>query len=71
MPRMTGIECTREIKRRWPQIEVLIFTIFDEEEKVIEAVKAGASGYLLKGASSDKVIDAGVAELKRRLAAKR
>jgi DNA-binding NarL/FixJ family response regulator len=37
---------------------VLIFTIFDEEEKVIEAVKAGASGYLLKGATSDKLVDA-------------
>jgi DNA-binding NarL/FixJ family response regulator len=58
LPRMTGIEVTREVKKRWPQVEVLVFTIFDEEEKVIEAVKAGASGYLLKGASSAKVIDA-------------
>ena len=58
LPRMTGIEVTREVKKRWPAIEVLVFTIFDEEEKVIEAVKAGASGYLLKGASSEKVIDA-------------
>ncbi len=58
LPRMTGIEVTRAVKKRWPQVEVLVFTIFDEEEKVIEAVKAGASGYLLKGASSAKVIDA-------------
>ncbi len=58
LPRMTGIEVTREVKKRWPGVEVLIFTIFDEEEKVIEAVKAGASGYLLKGASGEKVIDA-------------
>jgi DNA-binding NarL/FixJ family response regulator len=58
LPRMTGIEVTREVKKRWPAVEVLIFTIFDEEEKVIEAVKAGASGYLLKGASGEKVIDA-------------
>ena len=58
LPRMSGIEVTREVKRRWPRVEVLIFTIFDEEEKVIEAVKAGASGYLLKGASGEKVIDA-------------
>ena len=58
LPRMTGIEVTREVKRRWPAIEVLVFTIFDEEEKVIDAVKAGASGYLLKGAPSEKVIDA-------------
>jgi DNA-binding NarL/FixJ family response regulator len=58
LPRMTGIEVTREVKRRWPSIEVLIFTIFDEEEKVIEAVKAGASGYLLKGAAAGKIVDA-------------
>jgi DNA-binding NarL/FixJ family response regulator len=58
LPRMSGIEVTREVKKRWPAVEVLIFTIFDEEEKVIQAVKAGASGYLLKGASGEKVIDA-------------
>jgi DNA-binding NarL/FixJ family response regulator len=58
LPRMTGIEVTREVKRRWASVEVLIFTIFDEEEKVIDAVKAGASGYLLKGASSEKLLEA-------------
>ena len=58
LPRMTGIDVTREVKRRWPRVEVLIFTIFDEEEKVIEAVKAGASGYLLKGAPGEKIIEA-------------
>src|SRR5207245_10677583 len=58
LPRMSGIEVTREVKKRWPKVEVLIFTIFDEEEKVLEAVKAGAAGYLLKGATADKIIDA-------------
>lgn len=58
LPRMSGIEVTREVKKRWPSVEVLVFTIFDEEEKVIEAVKAGASGYLLKGAPSERVIEA-------------
>jgi DNA-binding NarL/FixJ family response regulator len=58
LPRMSGIEVTREVKTRWPGIEVLVFTVFDEEEKVIQAVKAGASGYLLKGASASKVIEA-------------
>jgi DNA-binding NarL/FixJ family response regulator len=46
------------VKKRWPAVEVLIFTIFDEEEKVIEAVKAGASGYLLKGAKSETIVEA-------------
>jgi len=58
LPRMSGIEVTREVKTRWPGIEVLVFTVFDEEEKVIQAVKAGASGYLLKGASASKVVEA-------------
>lgn len=58
LPGISGIEVTREVKRRWPEVEVLIFTIFDEEEKVIEAVKAGASGYLLKGAGSEKIVEA-------------
>jgi len=58
LPRMSGIEVTRQVKRKWPAVEVLIFTIFDEEEKVLDAVKAGASGYLLKGASSEEIIDA-------------
>ncbi len=58
LPRMSGIEVTRVVKRKWPAVEVLIFTIFDEEEKVIDAVKAGASGYLLKGTSSERLIEA-------------
>jgi DNA-binding NarL/FixJ family response regulator len=58
LPRMSGIDVTREVKARWPHVEILIFTIFDEEERVLEAVKAGASGYLLKGATADKIIDA-------------
>jgi DNA-binding NarL/FixJ family response regulator len=58
LPGMSGIDVTRQVKRKWPSVEVLIFTIFDEEEKVIDAVKAGASGYLLKGASSGKILDA-------------
>jgi len=58
LPGIDGIEVTRRVKRRWPHVEVLIFTIFDEEEKVIEAVKAGASGYLLKGARAEKIAEA-------------
>jgi DNA-binding NarL/FixJ family response regulator len=58
LPRMSGIEVTRKLKAQFPGIEILIFTIFDEEEKVLEAVKAGASGYLLKGATSDKIVEA-------------
>jgi DNA-binding NarL/FixJ family response regulator len=55
---MSGIDVTRQLKATSPQVEILIFTIFDEEDKVLEAVKAGASGYLLKGASTDKIVEA-------------
>ncbi|OJH38952.1 response regulator [Cystobacter ferrugineus] len=58
LPRMSGIDVTRHVKANWPQVEILIFTIFEEEDKVLEAVKAGASGYLLKGTPVDKIIEA-------------
>ena len=58
LPKMSGIDVTREVKRRWPETEILIFTIFDEEQKVLDAVRAGASGYLLKGATADKIVEA-------------
>jgi DNA-binding NarL/FixJ family response regulator len=58
LPRMDGIGVTRALKATLPQLEILIFTIFDEEEKVLEAIKAGASGYLLKGATADKIVEA-------------
>lgn len=58
LPRMSGIDVTRVVKAEMPQVEILIFTIFDEEDKVLEAVKAGASGYLLKGTPADKMIEA-------------
>ena len=58
LPRMSGIDVTRVVKKIAPQVEILIFTIFDEEDKVLEAVKAGASGYLLKGTPADRIIEA-------------
>lgn len=58
LPRMSGIDVTRIVKAEMPEIEILIFTIFDEEDKVLEAVKAGASGYLLKGTPADKMVEA-------------
>ena len=48
MPVMDGIEATRMAKALYPQIHFLILTVFDDDEKIFEAIKAGASGYLLK-----------------------
>jgi len=58
LPQMSGIDVTREVKKKHPEIEVLIFTIFDEEDKVLEAIGAGASGYLLKGMAAEKIVEA-------------
>jgi DNA-binding NarL/FixJ family response regulator len=48
MPEMDGVQATAEVKKRYPQIKVVILTMFDDEELLFHAVMAGASGYLLK-----------------------
>jgi DNA-binding NarL/FixJ family response regulator len=55
LPGIDGIEVTKRLKRRAPQIEVLILTSFDDEVKVYEAMQAGASGYLVKRVGPDKI----------------
>jgi DNA-binding NarL/FixJ family response regulator len=55
MPHMDGIEATRQLKARWPVIEVVAVTSFLEEAKVRAALEAGAAGYLLKDAEADDV----------------
>jgi len=55
MPVMDGIEATAEIKRRFPDVEVVALTSFIEEERVTAALEAGATGYLLKDADADDV----------------
>lgn len=51
MPDVDGVECTRLIKAAYPQIKVIILTTFDDDEYVFNALRYGASGYLLKGVS--------------------
>ena len=51
MPEMAGVSCTRIIKENYPQIKIIILTTFDDDEYVYNALKYGASGYLLKGVS--------------------
>jgi DNA-binding NarL/FixJ family response regulator len=58
MPVMDGISATREIKARWPAIEVVAMTSFVEEAMVRQALEAGAAGYLLKDADADEVAEA-------------
>lgn len=53
LPGMSGIECTRELKKQIPYIEVLMLTMFGDFERIFEALRAGASGYLLKRTSPE------------------
>ncbi len=56
MPRMGGLEATREIKKKWPETKILIFTIHDSPEYQAAALDAGADGYLYKDSPSAKLI---------------
>ena len=58
MPVLDGVAATREIKARWPGIEVVAMTSFVEEAMVRDALEAGAAGYLLKNADADEVAGA-------------
>ena len=58
MPGMDGLEATRQIKDRWPQVQVLVLTMHRSDEYFFEMLKAGASGYILKGAETSDLIQA-------------
>jgi DNA-binding NarL/FixJ family response regulator len=58
MPRMGGVEATREIKKNWPKIKVLALTVNDSEGYVLEALKAGADGYILKDSTHAELMQA-------------
>lgn len=58
MPGMDGIEATRQIIRQWPEIKILIQTVFEDDDKIFDAICAGASGYILKSTSPARLIEA-------------
>lgn len=58
MPEMDGVVCTQIIKENYPDIKIIILTTFDDDEYVFNALKYGASGYLLKGISTKELADA-------------
>lgn len=58
LPGINGIEATALIKQKFPDIQILIQTVFEDDEKVFSALCAGASGYLLKNTSPAKVLEA-------------
>jgi DNA-binding NarL/FixJ family response regulator len=58
LPGLTGIEGTRLLKERYPEIQVLILTVYDDDERIFEAICAGACGYLLKTTPPARLLEA-------------
>lgn len=58
MPEMDGVEVIRSLREIDPDTRILVFTAYDTDEKIVNAVEAGAQGYLLKGAERQKVFEA-------------
>lgn len=58
MPQMNGVQCTKQIKEHYPQIAVIVLTTFDDDEYIYDALKYGASSYLLKGVSLEELYQA-------------
>jgi DNA-binding NarL/FixJ family response regulator len=58
MPGMTGIEAVKQIKKDFPQIQVLMQTVFEDDDRVFDSICSGASGYILKNFLNTKLIDA-------------
>ncbi len=58
MPKLTGLQATREIKRQAPEVSVLILSMHDDERYLFEALKAGASGYVLKAQADTDLLAA-------------
>jgi len=58
MPRVNGIQATREIHQRFPEVQILVLTTYDADDWIFDAIRAGASGYLLKDAPRDTLVAA-------------
>jgi DNA-binding NarL/FixJ family response regulator len=56
MPEMNGIDATRELRRAAPDVSVLVLTMFDNDESLFTAMRAGARGYLVKGAEQEQIV---------------
>lgn len=55
LPGISGIDCTRIIKSKFPSIQIMMCTVYEDDSKIFDALKAGASGYLLKRAAIDEI----------------
>jgi len=58
LPGMSGVELIKKVKDKFPGVEILTHTVFEDRESVFSAIKAGASGYILKGSTPRELIEA-------------
>lgn len=76
MPEIDGIEATRQLKLLMPEVTIVILTVFDDQERLFRAIRAGAQGYLVKSIRSQELLDQlgglsrGDAAISRRMAAR-
>ena len=57
LPGMTGIQCVAEIKKNAPSIQIIMVTIYEDSERIFRALKAGASGYLVKSSPPEQLLE--------------
>ena len=58
LPGMSGIECLKQLKAKLPKLDVIMLTVFADDDTVFDSLCAGACGYITKNASPEKIIDA-------------
>ena len=58
LPGMNGVECVRQLKKISPQVQIMMLTVYEDTENIFDALKAGASGYLLKRTTGPELIEA-------------
>ena len=64
LPGLSGIEATFQIKEQYPDIDIIMFTVFEDDERIFESIQVGATGYLLKDESIDAVVE-GIKDVKK------
>ncbi len=64
LPGLNGIECVRRLKEQLPETQFMMLTVYEDAEKIFSAMKAGASGYLLKRTTREELLDA-IADLRQ------
>ena len=57
LPGISGIDCIREVRKKCPDIQFMMFTVYENDEKVLQALQAGATGYLLKKTDPQRILE--------------